>query len=98
MAITTNEISIPKKLFGARVDKDLEFDTQIPEFCPDIARLIKVDCTPFAETCEIDDSKAVVKGKAVYDVLYETDYKSRLRCCSFTQEFTQNIPLPRSKT
>lgn len=96
MAITTTEISIPKKLFGARVDKDLEFDTQIPEFCPDIARLIKVDCTPFAESCEIDDSKAVVKGKAVYDVLYETDYKSRLRCASFTQEFVQSIPLPRS--
>lgn len=98
MAIITNEIAVPKKLFGAKVDKELEFDSQIPEFCPDIARLIKVDCTPFAESCEIDDSKAVVKGKAVYDVLYETDYKSRLRCCSFTQEFTQSIPLPRTNT
>lgn len=96
IAITTNEILIPKKLFGAKVDKDLEFDTSIPEYCPDVARLIKVDCTPFAESCEIEDGKATVKGKAVYDVLYETDYKNRLRCCNFTQEFSHSVPLPRS--
>ncbi len=96
MAITTNEISIPKKLFGTRADKDLEFDSSIPEFCPDIARLIRVDCTPFSESCELDDSKAVIKGKVVYDLLYETDYKSRLRCCSFTQDFSQTIQLPRN--
>lgn len=38
----------------------------------------------------------VAKGKVVYDILYETDYKNRLRCCSFTQEFSQNIPLPQT--
>ncbi len=26
-------------------------------------------------------------------MLYETDYKSRLRCCSFTQDFTQTVPI-----
>ncbi len=78
------------------MDKELEFDVSVPEYCPDIARLIKVDCTPFAESCEIEDGKATVKGKAVYDVLYETDYKNRLRCCNYTQEFSQSVPVPRS--
>lgn len=96
ISITTNEILIPKKIFSSKVDKELEFDSSLPEFCPDIARIIKIDCTPFSERCEIADGKATVKGKAVYDVLYETDYKNRLRCCNFTQEFSQSIPLPRS--
>lgn len=39
-----------------------------------------------------------LNGKAVYDVLYETDYKNRLKYCSFTQEFTQSIPIPRTNT
>ncbi len=28
-------------------------------------------------------------------MLYETDYKNRLRCCSFTQEFSQTVPIPK---
>lgn len=96
MAVTTNEILIPKKIFSSRIDKDLEFDSALPEYCPDIARIVKVDCTPFTESCDCADGKATVKGKAVYDILYETDYKNRLRCCSFTQEFSQSIPIPRS--
>ncbi|MBR2901370.1 MAG: DUF3794 domain-containing protein [Clostridia bacterium] len=96
MAITTNEILIPKKLLSTKVEKELEYDFPLPEYCPDIARLIKVDCTPFAESCSIEDGKAVVKGKALFDILYETDYKSRLRCISFVQDFSQSVNLPRS--
>ena len=96
MGITTNEILIPKRLFKAKAEKELEFDTPLSDFCPDIARLIRVDCTPFAENCIIDGDKAIVNGKAVYDVLYETDYKNRLKYCSFSQEFSQSVPLPRS--
>ena len=96
MAITTSDLLIPKKVISTKIDKELEFDSPLPEYCPDIARIIKVDCTPFAEGCSIADGKVTVTGKAVYDVLYETDYKSRLRCCNFTQEFSQSIPIPRS--
>lgn len=38
-----------------------------------------------------------INGRAVYDVLYETDYKSKLRCCSIIQEFNQSIPLPKNE-
>lgn len=78
------------------MDKELDFDTLIPEHCPDIARIIKVDCTPFAESCTIEDGKGIIRGKAVYDVLYETDFKNRLRCCSFTQDFALSVILPRT--
>ncbi len=98
LSIITNEILIPKKIFSSKVDKDLELDSILPEFCPDIARIVKVDCTPFSEGCTVSDGKATLKGKAVYDILYETDYKNRLRCCSFTQEFTQSIPIPKTSS
>lgn len=96
MPITTNEILIPRKIFSSRVDKDLELDATIPEFSPDVSRIVKVDCTPFTESVNIQDGKATLKGKAVYDILYETDYKRRLRCCNFTQEFSQTVSLPKS--
>ena len=93
MSISTYEISVPKKIYSPTVDKDLEFDSTLPEHCPDIARIIKVDCTPFVESCTISDGQSTVIGKAVYDLLYETDYKNRLRCCSFTQDFSISTPI-----
>lgn len=96
IGITTNEILIPKKIFSSTVDKDLELDAPVPEYCPDIARIVKVDCTPFVEGCDVADGKAAVRGRVVYDVLYETDYKNRLRCVSFTQELAHTLALPRT--
>ena len=65
MSISTYEISVPKKIYSPTVDKDLEFDSTLPEHCPDIARIIKVDCTPFVESCTISDGQSTVIGKAV---------------------------------
>lgn len=96
MAISTYELLIPKRIISPKVDKDLESDSILPEYCPDIARIIKVDCTPFAENCSISDGQATVTGKAVYDLLYETDYKNRLRCCTFTQDFGISAPIPKN--
>jgi len=96
MGISTYEIPIPQKLLRTKVDKDLEFDTALADHCPDIARLIRVDCTPFAEKCVIEGDKAIVNGKAVYDILYETDYKNKLKFCSFTQDFSNSVNVPRN--
>ena len=96
IGISTYELLIPKKIISQKIDKELEFDSPLPEYCPDIARIVKVDCTPFVEGCEVGDGKATVTGKAVYDVLYETDYKNKLRCCNFVQEFSQSLSLPRN--
>ncbi len=95
MAITVNEIPVPKKFPISHTEKELEFDFPLPEFCPDIARIVRVDCTPFFDLCEVGDGKAIVSGRAVFDILYETDYKNRLRCCTFSKEFSQSVPLPR---
>ena len=87
MAINTSEILIPKLLFGGNAEKDIELDADIPEKCPDILRLIRVECTPFDEGVNIEGEKAVVSGKAVFDLLYETERKSRICFCSFTRDY-----------
>lgn len=53
-----------------------------------------MDCTPFAESCLSEDGKITIKGRAVFDVLYETDYKNRLRGHSFARDFSHSFSLP----
>lgn len=55
-----------------------------------------MDCTPFIERCAIEEGKVSANGKAVYDILYETDYKNKLKCVSFTQDFSIASNLPRT--
>lgn len=79
------------------LDKETEFDGSLPEYCPDVTRLIRVDCTPYVDSCDIGNEKLHISGRVVYDVLYETDRKNKLRYCSFTQEFQHSADLPRNE-
>ena len=88
------QLRFPARLIDTVLDKETEFDGNLPEYCPDVIRLIRVDCTPYVDGCECTADKIHMHGRIVYDVLYETDRKNKLRYCSFTQEFRHSADLP----
>ena len=90
------ELRFPCRLFDATLDKETDYDGNLPEFCPDIVRIIRVDCTPYADGCTVDGERAVVSGRILYDILYEADRKRKLRYCSFVEDFTHTVELPKS--
>ncbi len=91
----TTQLRFPTRLMDTVLDKETEFDGSLPEYCPDVIRLIRVDCTPYIDGCECTSDKIHINGRVVYDVLYETDRKNKLRYCSFTQEFRHTADLPK---
>lgn len=91
----TTQFRFPTRLMDTVLDKETEFDGSLPEYCPDVIRLIRVDCTPYIDGCECGTDKVHINGRVVYDVLYETDRKNKLRYCSFTQEFRHTAELPK---
>lgn len=93
----TTQIRFPNRLMDTLLDKETEFDGSLPDYCPDVTRLVRVDCTPYVDACDIGNDKAHISGRVVYDVLYETDRKNKLRYCSFTQEFHHSADLPRNE-
>lgn len=92
----TTQLRFPSRLLDTIFDKETEFDGSLPEYCPDVTRLVRVDCTPYIDGCEIGSDKVHMNGRVVYDVLYETDRKNKLRYCSFTQDFHHSADLPRN--
>lgn len=93
----TTQIRFPNRLMDTLLDKETEFDGSLPDYCPDVTRLVRVDCTPYVDACDIGNDKVHISGRVVYDVLYETDRKNKLRYCSFTQEFHHSADLPRNE-
>ncbi|MDD4163908.1 MAG: LysM peptidoglycan-binding domain-containing protein [Eubacteriales bacterium] len=76
------------------VDKDLELESSLPDYCPDISRLIRVDCVPVIESSEINGEKCVVVGKIICNMIYETDYKNKVKSAVFEKDFTHNFDVP----
>lgn len=73
------------------VDKDLELEGALPDFCPDISRLIRVDCTPYIESNEVNGDRCLVLGKIVCSILYETDYKNKIKHAVFAKDFSHSF-------
>lgn len=73
------------------VDKDLELEGTLPDFCPDISRLIRVDCTPYIDSSEISGDRCLVTGRVVCSMLYETDYKNKIKSAVFSKDFSQSF-------
>jgi len=72
----------------------LELEESLPDYCPDIARLIRVDCSPVIENSEFSGDRCVVSGKAVCRILYETDYKSKIKSAEFVKDFSHSFEVP----
>lgn len=95
--LISTQIRFPTRLWDTVLDKETDFDGILPEHCPDVIRLIRVDCTPYIDSCEISGDKAIISGRVIYDLLYEADRKNKLRFCSFTQEFRHTADIPKNE-
>ena len=79
-------ISLPKAIKPEHCFKDIETEGVLPDYSPDISRLVRVDAAPCVENVRCDD-KCEISGKLVFGLLYESDYKSKLAYTTFTVPF-----------
>lgn len=96
MDITTKQI-ICSRVPNIRVyERELEYDTALPDYLPDISRPLFV--TAHAGQAEIvpEGEKATVRAEISYELTYESDYKGKLRTATFTGIFTQKTDMPES--
>lgn len=95
---TISGLRLPHRLTDTVLDKETEYDGNLPDYCPDVIRLIRVDCTPYVDGCEISPTgdRVSISGRVLYDILYESDRKRKLRYCSFVQDFTHTADLPKN--
>ena len=94
MSIKTSELFIPEKISVNPLEAEAGFDGTIPDYCPDIARVIRVDCAPQITACAVEGDTLRVNGKALFDVLYESERRSSLKSCRVSGGFECVSPLP----
>ena len=63
-------------------------ETIVPDYCPDIARIIRTEGMVFLHSRELQDGKAEVSGTIRISVLYTPEGESGIRALRFAMPFT----------
>lgn len=93
MKAETTNVLLPRTVFEAGVDKDIELESTLADYLPNINRIIRADADVVCEDVSISAGKAEVSGKAVFSLLYESDFKQKLQCERFSTDFTHRFDL-----
>ena len=70
---TSTQIRFPARIWDTVLDKETEFDGALPDYCPDIVRLIRVDCTPYTDSCQVIDNKLQIGGRVIRNLGYQLE-------------------------
>jgi LysM domain. len=87
-------VPISEKVFFDRIDKELEFDAVLPEYCPNIAKVVKLDAYPKLESKNIDQNNIYVEGVIIFKLIYISDFKNKLKCVNFSSDYSHSFNSP----
>lgn len=93
MKAETTTVLLPKTVFEAGEDKDIELESTLADYLPNINRVIRADADVICDDVSVSGGKAEVSGKAVFSLLYESDFKQKLQCERFSTDFTHKFDL-----
>lgn len=89
-------ISLPRAIKAEHCFKDIELEGVLPDYSPDISRLVRVDAVPYVENVKCGD-KCEIEGKIIFGLLYESDYKSKLAYTTFSEPFSLKCDIAPAK-
>ncbi len=91
MKAETATIQLPRTILETGADKDIELECNLADYLPGINRIIRTEANVIPEETVINGNKAEIKGKAVFSLLYESDYKGKLKNEKYTADFIQRF-------
>lgn len=80
-------------VYNGSCETPLDIEYNLPDYCPDIQKLLKCRVTPEVSSTMISGDTLTVDGVADVRVLYLDGKGDCVRCAEFTKEFTHSVKL-----
>ncbi len=80
-------------LFDGCQEQPLDLDVSLPDYCPDIQRILKCQVVPCISAHSINGDHLETEGVARVRVLYLDSREDTVRCCEIESGFSSSIPL-----
>ncbi len=70
-----------------------DVDLTLPDYCPDIEKILKCTLTPKIQTKTLSGGQLQVEGYCIVNVLYVESIKKTVRCCEQSVNFSQSFSI-----
>ncbi len=79
-------------LFEGNCEQAVDTELTLPDYCPDIGRLLKCRLVPMITSRQVNFDSLVVEGNARISVIYLDDRDKKIRCCDRDYPFKASVP------
>lgn len=79
-------------IFEGAAEQAVDVDFTLPDYCPDIGRILRCRANPIINVCECETDNVRIEGVTRLDVVYQEGREKNVRCCQYEQPFSARIP------
>lgn len=89
-------VSVKEIVFNGCSEQPVDLDLTLPDYCPDILRILKCRVTPKVLTKSISGDRLEIEGSAEIKILYIDSVKKSVRCSDHNVPFTSSFNMKQS--
>lgn len=92
--LTCGSVCTTERVFDSSAEQSVELDYFLPDYYPNIFKLLKTSVTPVIQSRSIDGARLTFDGVAWIRVLFLAEGSSRICCVEQKTPFSKTIDLP----
>lgn len=94
--VSKGELSVNEILYDGCQEQPVDLDFSLPDYCPDIQRILKCQVYPRIHMRNLSGDRLEVEGVASIKLLYLDEGKQNIRCCEHSSPFSCSFNLKKS--
>lgn len=91
LSVNRNTVRINEPVFDATVDHPMECDVVLPDYCPDIARILSSDAGANINKRTIETDCLTADGTFFVKIIYVPDNSCSVRCFTYENDFSHTF-------
>ncbi|MCI8497303.1 MAG: DUF3794 domain-containing protein [Clostridiales bacterium] len=94
--VTQETVSMQETLFESSMEQPVDMELLLPDYCPDISRILFCRLTPSVSSRQLSGDQLMVEGEARVKLLYVDDGGSCVRGYEQIQPFNVSFPMKKA--
>lgn len=91
LAVNQDTISINNPVFDGTADHPVECDVLLPDYCPDIARILQTGAEAVTDSKTLEAGVLTVNGNLSIKIIYIPENSSSIRCFTYESAFSHSF-------
>lgn len=95
-SVNKETLGVCRPVFDGCLEQSVDLDFNLPEYCPDIQKILKCQVYPRITNRNIVGDRLNVEGIAIVNLMYLDSEKLSIRCCEHSSPFSVTFNLKNS--